>query len=154
MKYKTSLTAKQAKYISNIANGMNKTQAAYDAYDVNSRESASAIANVNGRKESIRQHLIPALRNLGITLEKSLKPIADGLDANHKVTIEGDVIDTGEPDINTRLRASDRALKLLGVYDQVSASKTNEEYSKEELTALSSESDEIEMSKIVFKKLA
>lgn len=51
----------------------------------------------------------------GITVDDALVPIRKGLKAKRIVEVEGDFIETEVDDLNLQLKASDRALKLLGL---------------------------------------
>lgn len=95
------LTPKQAKFVRGIAEGKTQTKAALDAYDIEGKDPeriASALAVENLGKPSIQQAVELARVKLNITPERALKPIDDALNAD---------------DIETRLKGSDRALKIM-----------------------------------------
>lgn len=54
----------------------------------------------------------------GITIDDALAPIRKGLQAKRVVEVEGDFIETEVDDLNLQLKASDRALKVLGLAEQ------------------------------------
>lgn len=104
----TKLTGKQKTFVNNIVKGDTATAAALKAYDTKSPRNAAVIASNNLQKPEVRQQLEKELAKLGITLQKSLKPISKGLVATKKDE-NGEIVD----DLDTQLKASDRALKLL-----------------------------------------
>jgi len=95
------LTRKQSLFVRGIAEGKTQTKAALDAYDIEGKDPeriASALAVENLGKPSIQQAVELARIKLNITPERALKPIDDALNAD---------------DIETRLKGSDRALKIM-----------------------------------------
>lgn len=88
-------------------NGYNGTKAALEVYGTNSPKRAAAIASKTLKKPQVQNELEKELRKQKITLARSLAPIAKGLVATKKE--DGETVD----DIDTQLKASDRALKLL-----------------------------------------
>ena len=109
------ITEKQKEFARQVArNGGNGTKAALEAYDVNSIEAASVIATRNMKNPKVQNELEKELARQGITLDKSLKPISKGLVATKKDE-NGETVD----DLDTQLKASDRALKLLLPKDKI-----------------------------------
>lgn len=113
---KKKLTLKQAKFVTEVAKGKSGTQAALAAYDTTSVDVAKNIASETLRKPNVQEALAIAFEKHGITLDRAVKPIADGLEAE-KVHIVGN----GEqamaevvPDHGIRLKASGMALRLMG----------------------------------------
>ncbi len=107
------LTPKQAKFVRGIAEGKTQTRAALDAYDIEGKDPeriASALAVENLGKPSIQQAVELARVKLNITPERALKPIDDALNAD---------------DIETRLKGSDRALKIMGITGKSDANTIN-----------------------------
>lgn len=97
------LTQKQAKFVRGIAEGKTNTQAAIDAYEIESANKdnvGSSIAAENLRKPTIQEALEIARVKLNITPERVLKPIDDALN---------------DDDVKTRLMGTDRALKLMNI---------------------------------------
>lgn len=123
---KPKLTLKQKKFITEVAKGKSGTQAALIAYDTTSVDVAKNIASETLRKPNVQEALAVAFEKHGITLDKAIKPIADGLVAD-KVHIVGN----GEqamaeiaPDHSIRLKASGMALRLMGADSQETAGNT------------------------------
>lgn len=100
---KGKLSPKQAKFVKGIADGKPNYVAALEAYDTDSPEVANAIAVENLQKPSIQQAIEKARIELNITPERALKPIDDALNAE---------------DLETRLKGSDRALKIMGIVNK------------------------------------
>lgn len=67
------------------------------------------------RKDEVQSAIDTALIKHDITLDNSIKPIAEALNANRVHNGKDEVYETDIPDYSVRLQASDRALKLLGV---------------------------------------
>lgn len=93
------LTKKEEAFVKNFAaNGGKVTKAALKAYDTDNYHRAAAIGSRNLKKPKIQEALEKELERQNITLPRALKPIANALKS---------------PDIETQLKGSDRALKLL-----------------------------------------
>ena len=106
------LTHKQKEFIKHKAQGKTGKQAVIDAgYNVSTPNTAEVIAYENLRKPQIASALDKALVKHEITLDAALKPISKGLIATRQNEFTGEITE----DINTQLKASDRALRLLGV---------------------------------------
>jgi len=106
------LTYKQAKFVKAKAKGMSGTQAAQVAYPkAKNINTAAVISSENLSKPKIQEALDAELITQNITIPRAIKPISIGLDAVKMNEYTGEVT----PDINTQLKASDRALKLLGI---------------------------------------
>lgn len=110
-KKQPKLTPKQAKFVKGVAEGKSGTQAALDAYETTDYKTASVIATENLEKPSIREALEPILAKHQIDLDNAIAPIGKGLRATKMNEYTGEVTE----DLGTQLKASDRALKLLGV---------------------------------------
>lgn len=108
---KPKLTLKQAKFVQGIAEGKSGTQAALDAYDTTSVDVAKRIAHENTTKLNVQQALEPILAKHRINLDRAIEPISAALDADKQDVATGEWL----PDHKTRLQASDRALKLMGI---------------------------------------
>jgi len=115
---KKSLTVKEAKLVKAKAQGMTLA----DAYEVagyakTNRSSAAVNANKVLKKESVQEALHRELSKQGITLEKIIKPIKDGLEAE-RVAIVGNgdqAMAEVTPDHSIRLKSSAMAQKLMGL---------------------------------------
>lgn len=105
------LTPKQAKFVKAIAEGKSGTQAALEAYDTTSVDSAKRIAHENTTKLNVQQALAPILAKHEINLDTAIAPIGKGLKATKQNEFTGEVTE----DLKTQMAASDRALKLMGV---------------------------------------
>jgi hypothetical protein len=110
------LTIKQAKLVKGIAEGKTNTQAALDAYDVKSPETAASMASENLRKPNVQEAIQQALTFYNLTPKRAMKPIVDGLEANKIQEIQGKVEEL--PDHSIRLTASRAALRLMGADNQ------------------------------------
>lgn len=108
---KPKLTPKQQKFVEGVAKGKPLYKAALEAYDTDSPRVASVIAAENIAKPSVRDALIPILEKHNINLDTAIAPIGEALQAVKQDITTG----SWEPDHSTRLKASDRALKLMGV---------------------------------------
>lgn len=115
-----SLTVKQKKFVkAYVANDGNGQEAAKAVYDVANDNVARNIASENLTKPNVKFAIEAALEKHGITIEKAVKPIADGLEATKDVYTEQGVISS--TDHTTRLKASGMALKLMGADKQEEA---------------------------------
>ena len=93
------LTKKEQEFVTNYAsNGGKVTKAALKAYDTTNYHRAAAIGSKNLKKPKIQNALEKELKRQNITLPRALAPISRALKS---------------PDIDTQLKGSDRALKLL-----------------------------------------
>lgn len=110
---KPKLTVKQAKLVKGIVEGKSQQQAAVEAGYGNTPESAAVIATETLKNVNVQEALQVALAEQGITLEKIVKPIADGLEA-YKTGFnkDGEYMDFG-PDHSTRLKASSMAQQII-----------------------------------------
>lgn len=97
-----------------VARGKTKTQAARDAGYAESTALKQAYQILD--RPLVKTALTDALERLGITFEKILQPIVDGLEATiliknpQSMTVKK----TSIPDVPVRLQAHDRAVALLG----------------------------------------
>lgn len=103
------VTEKEQKFVKEyVKNGGNGSKAALKAYKTDKPKQAATIAARNLQKPKIRDLLNEELKRQGITLERALQPIGKALVATKKDT-DGSVVE----DLDTQLKGSDRALKLL-----------------------------------------
>lgn len=125
MAKKPKLTVKEAKLVKGIAQGKKKYKAAVDAgYSPNS---AGVIASETLRKPNVQEALQAEMAKQGITLEKIIKPIKDGLEAE-KVHIVGNgdqAMAEITPDHATRLKSSQMAQTILGANKNNDGGTTN-----------------------------
>lgn len=111
------LTYKENKLIKGIASGKTRRQAALDAYDTTSPETASAIASETLAKPNVQEALAKAFEDNGITLNAAIAPIGKALIAT-KVVIHGNKDEAFAEvveDVDLQLKGSDRALRLMGI---------------------------------------
>jgi len=118
---KPKLTLKQKKFVEGVAKGKSGTKAALEAYDTKDENTAAVIASENLRKPQIVEKLEPILQKHDITLDSAIAPIGKGLKAVKFNEFTGEVTE----DLGTQLKASDRALKLLGVNQDVQGNTFN-----------------------------
>ena len=105
------LTPKQKKFIEGITQGKTGVQSALNAYDTKDNLTARVMASENLTKPNIQNALIPFLNKHNLTIDRALHQIDISLSADSTNQYTGEVT----PDYNVRLKASDRALKLLGI---------------------------------------
>ena len=108
-------TVKERKLVKGIAQGKSITQAALDAYDTTSPDSAKAIGSRALTKVNVQEALHAEFQKQGITLEQAVAPIKKALNAKKVVQVEGDFYETEVDDLDMQIKGSDRALKLMGV---------------------------------------
>lgn len=110
-----NLTEKQKKFIGKVAQGYPLNRAAFEAYEAKSLASASGIATTNLKNPTIREMVLQVLDRKGINLESALEPLVKSLKAKKTIIQEGELVTTNIDDLDLQLKASDRALKLMGV---------------------------------------
>lgn len=108
------LTPKEAKLVQLKVEGATHKEAYKKVYNVKPTTKDST-ANQNTtkilQKPHVKNALETALKKHDITLDNALQPISKGLRAIKQNEFTGEITD----DISLQLKASDRALKLLGV---------------------------------------
>ena len=108
---------KQAKFVRGISQGKSGTQAALDAYDIEGKDparTASVMAVQNLAKPSVKEAIDKEMAKQGLTLEKIIAPVTKALDSTIKVkSQDGEIIDTGQADLEMQLKGHDRAFKLM-----------------------------------------
>lgn len=115
------LTPKQKIFVAEVAKGKSGTQAALVAYDTTDENSAKTIASQNLSKLNVKEALEPILAKHDINLNTAIAPIGKGLKALKMNEFTGEVTE----DIKLQMQASDRALKLLGVNQDVTGNTYN-----------------------------
>lgn len=142
------MTIKQKKAVAIMVEngGVASTAMIKAGYSPNTAKTPSKLTSVPEVQDALQQ----LLKQKGITLDKALQPIADGLTAD-KVIIVGkgeDAFADLTPDHTTRMQASDRALKLLNI-----TGKDTQPFDLQDLTdALNNNVDEVELTHAVFKR--
>lgn len=110
-----NLTEKQKKFVANVAKGMPFNRAAMDAYNAKSLQTASGLASSNLNNPTIKELVLKVLDRKGINLEAALEPLVKSLKAKKNIVVGGEMLTTDVDDLDLQLKASDRALKLMGV---------------------------------------
>lgn len=108
------LTVKERKLVELKAKGVSSKEAYKQVYNVTpTTKDSTATSNTQKilNKPHVKNALQQALNKHDITLDNALQPISKGLRAIKQNEFTGEVTD----DIALQLKASDRALKLLGV---------------------------------------
>lgn len=113
----TKPTLRETKLIKGIISGKTQQQAGIEAGYGGGPKTVSVTASQALQKPHVREALQQEMERQGITLEKIVKPIKDGLEAE-KVSIVGngeDAMAEITPDHTIRLKSSQMAQKLIGV---------------------------------------
>lgn len=109
------LTEKEKKFIGKMAQGYPANRAAFEAYNAKSLETASSIAVQKMKNPNIREKVLEVLERKGIDLDVALEPLIKSLKAKKNIIQDGELVTTNIDDLDLQLKASDRALKLMGV---------------------------------------
>jgi hypothetical protein len=125
------VTPKQAAFIKGVAAGKSGTQAALDAYNTTSADTAKAIASENLSKPNVKIALQQALERSGLSIDRVAEVITDASNATRiasgpRVAIAPDgtattipgLVETDIPDHGTRLNAARLATQLMGAFDK------------------------------------
>lgn len=113
------LTMKQTKFVKEVAKGKTGEAAALSAYNTDDPNTARSIASENLTKPNIREAIEKEMERQGITIESAIKPVAMALNANIMgKTLAGNIVDSGVPDVDMRLKGHDRAMKLMGAHKE------------------------------------
>lgn len=107
------LTVKQTKLVKGIAEGKTKRQAGIDAGYSGTPETVSVSVNEALKNPNVQEALQDEMARQGITLEKIIAPVKQALEATTIVKTTDGEIETKYPDIDTRLKGHDRAVRLL-----------------------------------------
>jgi transcriptional regulator len=152
------LTPRQAKIVKLKAKGMTSKQISKQV-DVTPEHVRATL-----QKNTIKTALFKEMQKQGITLDKILAPIAKGLVAQVKKTIGEVTEDNGDgsksvtyitedtDNIPLQLQASDRASKLMGLYNDTGSTKDTNTMTLDDITALANASDEVELTRLLFKR--
>ena len=111
----TILNHKQQLFIEHIFRGETGTTAAKLAYDTTNDNVAAVIASQNLRKLKIVEAINSLSAKSFNLLESSVQAVGDALNANKY--IRG--VETDVPDLRMRLKASDRAFRLLCIEEYI-----------------------------------
>lgn len=144
------MTAKSIKASKNtLENGGNITKGMIDAgYSPITAHNPSNLT----RTKAYQTLVIPKLMKAKVDLDTYINNIGIAMHANKQVVVEGDIITTDEPDIGMRLQGNKQAEKLLKIDQLVGVNDTGNELEPEDLEALAAASDEVELTRILFKK--
>jgi len=105
------------------------------------------------KSKAYKEIVLPKLKKAGVTLDKYIDNVGRAMNANKQINIEGDVVTTEEPDLNMRLQGNKQAEKLLKLDNMLGINNTEgETLQVEDLQALAGVSDEVELTRILFKK--
>lgn len=124
------MKVKELKYIKARAEGKNKQDSAMEATGSKNSKVASVQAYRMEKKPDVKKELARVLNKYKITINRAVKPINDGLEAEKTIAVgKGkDAYTVTVPDYTTRLKASDRSLELLGVKDSTKKLGNPENY--------------------------
>lgn len=146
-----------------VENGGNASQAMIDAgYSPATAKTPSKLTS----SKAYQTIVLPKLKRANVTLDQYIDNVGVAMNANveasvtvstkdkatGKVTHETKIVDTGKPDIHTRLAGNKQAEKLLKIDQLVGANDESATLEPEDLQALAGASDEIELTRILFKK--
>lgn len=102
--------------------------------------------------KAYQELILPKLKAAGVTVDRYIDNIGKAMQADKQITVDGEIITTNQPDISTRLLGNKQAEKLLKVDQLVGTNDQSNDLEPEDLKALLSASDEVEMTRILFKK--
>ena len=113
---KRPLKKTEVEFIKQKVKGKSGTEAAMIATGTKSKDVAKTQAHRMLKNVNVQEELQKAFKRHGITLDKAIIPIADGLEATKTVIIgkDEDAFADQVPDHPTRLKASNMALGLMG----------------------------------------
>ena len=107
----SKLTIKEAKFVKAVAEGKSNTQAALEATGATSVNSAKTLGHRLSTKVNVKEALDKVLAKHNINIDTAIAPIGKGLVAMKMNEFTGEITE----DLGMQLKASDRALKLMGV---------------------------------------
>jgi hypothetical protein len=105
------LTHAEVRLIKEMVAGKSKSMAGMLATGSNTLASGASQASRMLKKDDVQLALAQAFEKHGITLDTAIAPIGKGLKAVKQNEYTGEITE----DIGTQLKASDRALKLMGI---------------------------------------
>ena len=148
--------------------GKRNKDIALQVYPNQKQTSAQVEISKALKKPSIQMALAKALARHDITIDRTLLPISKALHAKtvkqertgEVVTDNGDgsksveyiYKDTEEDNLPLQLQASDRASKLLGLINNDKDNNHDNRMTVEDMQVLASTSDEVELTKVLFKR--
>lgn len=158
---KPTLSVTDAKIVKGKLAGKTSKQIAKEVYP--DADNGDVSVRKRLQKATIRDAVNAELLKQGITLAQVIAPITKALKATSKVQIGYEVIGEGknaksvpvyveEDNIPLQLQGSDRAAKLMGLDRMHDAETDTPPLDEEDLKALAGESDEVELTRILFKK--
>lgn len=146
--------------------GKKQVEIAREVFPNNTQQSGEVLVSKALRKINLQAALEAALIRNGITIDKALKPIEKALNAKNReiihrrtetgsgktreVIIEDEIVETDN--LPLQLQASDRARELMGIGKSNAINDDNANLSQEEIEALAMTSDEVELTRVIFKR--
>lgn len=124
---KPKLTIKEAKLVKATIEGKNQTEAGLAADPNRKPETARVWANETLQKPTVQEAIQIAMAQQGITPEKIVKPIAEGLEAE-KVHIVGNgdqAMAEVVPDHGTRIKSAQIAAQWMGMSSKEGGTTNN-----------------------------
>lgn len=164
---KKELSLKEVKIIKGKIEGKSSTEIGLEVYPNQTPASAKASVNKLLRKASLQDAVHAELLAQGNTLKSVLAPVTKALNAkikhkgyekevikegNRTITRDKQIVISEEDNIPLQLSGHDRAVKLLGIDKMHDAEVITPPLDEEELKELAETSDEIELTRILFKK--
>lgn len=111
------LTIKEAKLVKGIVEGKTKRQAAIEAYNTKSPETASVVASNVLKKVNVQEALQEALEKAGLTPSKVVDVVKEGMEAQRLVIVGNgeEAMADLQPDHSIRLKAAGMAANFMGL---------------------------------------
>lgn len=146
---------KEQKFVSAKLKGKSDRDAAKEATGTTNNAVATVQAHRLKKSPSVEQAITQGMAEVGITQEKVLQTISEAMTAT-KIIVMGKGTDDSFvdviPDWGARLKAVDISLKLLGAYNQKPKEEPPQPTNQKELAEALDQSDEVHLSKVVFRK--
>lgn len=126
-KQRKPLTTKQIKIIDAKVAGNTGRDIGKALYPNATPESASVLVSRELNKVNVQEELQKAFERHGITIDRAIKPVSDGLEATKTVIIgkDKDAMADQVPDHSVRLKASQMATQLMGLGKQDGGTTNN-----------------------------
>lgn len=114
---KKKLTIKEAKLVKGIVEGKTKRQAAIEAYNTKTPETASVVASNVLKKVNVQEALQEALEKAGLTPSKVVDVVKEGMEAQRLVIVGNgeEAMADLQPDHSIRLKAAGMAANFMGL---------------------------------------
>lgn len=108
------LTAKEIKFLKELASGKSATDAALAAYDTTSYGTAASIASENLKKPKLRDALEAAYDAVGLTPQAIADVLRDGMLAKKTFQGRNGLVESDFADHSVRVNAARTAAQLIG----------------------------------------